>query len=122
MGLSVHVGILADLKANDEEGFEGTRTVLEDLAARLAARGIERHVEPEDLADEAIQGWDMVGYSGLHHLRLVAARATITVNIGEPVEDPDYDRSVDAYHARFGSKPSWWSRLRGRRTAPSFEH
>lgn len=70
MGLALSVGILADLKANDPEGFKDFVGFFDSLNEFLKSIDLEVHNEPLD-----IEVWDaeMFGYSGLHRLRRLAA-------------------------------------------------
>lgn len=69
MGLSVVVGLLADMKANDPEGAEHLEAELAELSAALVAAGLPPHREPD--AAEMWEG-EGYGYAGLHALRQVA--------------------------------------------------
>src|SRR5688572_505740 len=66
MGLSLEVGILADLKEHDPEGAQQFREEFETLNRFLASEGLPPHHEPESCE---VWSGDMWGYSGLHYLR-----------------------------------------------------
>jgi hypothetical protein len=70
VGLALCVGLLRDLKANDAEGFETFSAYFNEVNSLLAENGLPGHIEPENAAP-----WDaqMLGYSGLHYLRRIAA-------------------------------------------------
>ena len=70
MGLFIEVGILADLRENDEEGYEYSRKQFELLNTYLNQVGLPRHDEPNNCE---IWGCAMYGYSGLHYIRRLAA-------------------------------------------------
>ena len=70
MGLGLEVGILADLRENDEEGYEYFRSQLDALNSCLQQANIPDHAEPEDCE---VWSGEMFGYSGLHYLRRFAA-------------------------------------------------
>jgi hypothetical protein len=70
MGLSLEVGMLADLRENDFEGYERYRNQFELLNEYLGEIGLPSHHEPENCE---IWSCEMYGYSGLHYLRRIAA-------------------------------------------------
>ncbi len=69
MGLSIEVGYLADVVANDPEEAEFAFADYELMDEALAEKGLERLAEPT-----TGDTWsaDFLGYSGLHALREVA--------------------------------------------------
>lgn len=81
MGLSLCIGILADLRENDLEGYEYYSNQFELLNEYLRRIGLPIHNEPESCE---IMGWEMYGYSGLHYLRRLAAHFDLTGNLPEP--------------------------------------
>lgn len=110
MGLALAVGILADLKANDEEGYRDLKEQFAAVNTALAALHLGPHAEPEH-----IDAWscDMWGYSGLHDLRRVAAYEAFEYDIptpgtGETSRDPVV---VDYYRETTGSPFAWLRRL-----------
>jgi hypothetical protein len=69
MGLTVEVGFLADVIANDPDAAaDGVRDFAR-IADALAEAGLEPYVEPNDCP---VWSADLLGYSGLHALREVA--------------------------------------------------
>jgi hypothetical protein len=78
MGLALEVGILADLRENDQDGFEEYQHQFERLKEFLEQVGLPAHHEPEDCA---VWSCDMYGYSGLHYLRRIAAHIDLTNNL-----------------------------------------
>lgn len=70
MGLSVEVGYLADVIANDPEEAEFAFVYYELMDEALAEKGLERLDEPTDCD---VWSADLLGYSGLHALREAAA-------------------------------------------------
>lgn len=64
MGLAIQVGGF-----DDEEDLE----MFEPLSQALVAEGLAPHVEPRDLGPDGAFSCGMHGYSGLHHLRRLAA-------------------------------------------------
>ena len=69
MGLTVEVGFLADLIANDPEEAQLAFVDFERIDEALAEKGLERLDEPTKGEDWSA---DLLGYSGLHALREVA--------------------------------------------------
>jgi hypothetical protein len=97
MGLSVEVGMLADLLENDEEGAEWFRDSIEAVNAVLLENNLPPHREPDQLPPH--ENRTLVGsypYSFLHFLRRVAAHVAenpgwIAIPFPEssdPTEDP----------------------------------
>jgi hypothetical protein len=82
MGLALEVGILADLKKADAEGFAYFKEQFEILNQVLSDAGLGRHIEPEDL--DEVFSCGMYGYSGLHYLRRVGAHLAL----GRPIPPP----------------------------------
>jgi hypothetical protein len=76
MGLSLSVGMLADLLVNDEEGAEWFADEIDNLNGLLAKAGLKTHIEPRTLPDGADFSCDMWGYRGLHRLRRIAVHMT----------------------------------------------
>ncbi|NOK58013.1 MAG: hypothetical protein GFH27_549287n317 [Chloroflexi bacterium AL-W] len=100
MGLSISVGILADLIINDQEGAAWVREDLTIVNRYLTEAGLPAHVEPEQLP---LLDWRTkdcsFSYSPLHHLRRIYARTQEDPN-GDltPVaegEDPIKDQAVE---------------------------
>jgi hypothetical protein len=85
MGLSVSVGLLSDLRMNDEAGYLNLRQEIERLNQFLAEQGLTGLQEPEQLPDDAIFSAQMLGYSGLHHLRYYAACLALGMPEPRPV-------------------------------------
>ena len=82
MGLGLEVGILADLKDADEEGYAAYVDAFEKLRIVLRSAGLEEHVEPDDMDD--IFFCDMLSTSGIHYLRRIAAHLAL----GRPTPAP----------------------------------
>ena len=97
MGLSINVGMLADLLENDVEGADWFREAMDDVNVVLAENGLGPHVEPETLpALDNRSSIDGFPYSFLHYLRRVAAHvaespgwiATPFPESSSPTDDP----------------------------------
>jgi hypothetical protein len=103
MGLTLTVGMLADLVAQGEdEDATFLRDELSLIADAFAEAGLPAHREPEQLADGATPwGRDMLGYAGLHALRRVAAHLDLTGKLPAPLgddEEPAEDPLLAAYY------------------------
>lgn len=123
MGLSLEVGILADLKHNDEEGYGYHARAFERMSTFLEALGLPAHAEPIDCE---VWSADMLSYSGLHDVRRLAAY----LDAERPLPPPSTragasDPLLEAYYAAVDEpSPSFLKRLfgskpRGRR---AFDH
>jgi hypothetical protein len=100
VGLDITVGFLIDQLENDEEGADWFRDEVEGLNSKLRAAGLQEHGEPEDGFEP--ESFAMVGYSGLHTLRLVAAYDAAGRGLPRPYLETDNtdDPLVDAYYER----------------------
>ncbi len=97
MGLALEVGILADLKTADEEGYEYFRNQFVLLNALPAINALPAHNEPEDVP---ILSCEMYGYFGLHFLRRIAAHLLVNGAVPDPclerpTNDPVYHKCYD---------------------------
>ena len=74
MGLALEVGILSDLKIHDQEGYNEVKIKFQNCYSILERYGVPSNFqEPEDLHENEIWSCQMLGYSGLHYLRRLAA-------------------------------------------------
>jgi hypothetical protein len=114
MGLALSVGLLADLKQNDTEGFADFSAHFSAVNKLLAARGLPGHTEPDDIAP-----WDaeMYGYSGMHYLRRLAAHVDSGLSLPEPGnENSSEDKRLEAYFDHVANRsPGFVKGLFGRR-------
>lgn len=110
MGLSLEVGILVDLRENDEEGFDYFRNQFEALNSHLNQANIAAHVEPDDCE---VWSCEMFGYSGLHYLRRLAAYLDATEHLPPPGDDgASKDPRLEQYFQHvMGKIPSFAARL-----------
>jgi hypothetical protein len=115
--LALEVGILADLKDNDPDGFEYHAGAISRVNTFLASRGLRQHSEP---ASCEVWSGEMLGYSGLHDLRRLAAHVDSKGGLPEPsTGDSSEDETLAAYFASVeGKRPPLISRLL--RSGPSF--
>lgn len=81
MGLALVVGHLADQIENDPEGAEWFRNDMQKLNSFLATQNLPPHIEPEKCE---VYWCSMLGYSGLHYLRRVAASLALQSKIPKP--------------------------------------
>ena len=93
MGLCLCVGFAADLKENDPEGYEDFKAEIAKVNATLRAQGLPEHHEPDEVGAADFISLDMMGYSGLHYLRRIAAHISFTGKLPPP---GDSDSSKDA--------------------------
>ena len=91
MGLSLIVGILADLQQYDDEGLQHYLDEFAQINRILVEQGLPEHHEPTQMEGEVWSG-DMPGYSGLHDVRRLAAY----IWKGEPLPEP---ASVEVHYA-----------------------
>jgi hypothetical protein len=126
MGLSIQVGMVADLKRNDPEGCEQYREGLAKLSKLLVAAGLKPHAEPEELPEEQVWSSDMWGYSGLHRLRRVAAHLALGLPLPPPAKDDADDPVTERYYAAAsGGGGGLLARLLGKTPRPqklAFQH
>lgn len=124
MGLDLEVGILADLKQHDEDGYQHYLGQFSAVNKCLQSVGLPEHREPGQLADDRIFSCSMGGYSFLHHLRRLAAHLALGKPLPPPSEaEAPEDPVVAAYYAQRAPRQGLLARLL-RRTAPGlrFEH
>jgi hypothetical protein len=124
MGLSLIVGILADLKDQDEEGAGHYRAQFDAVNRALKTEKVPTPQEPEVL--ESSYSGDMFDYSALHHLRKIAAFSRAGFDVPAPwTDDPGKDPIVQECDDTLGErKPSLLSRLFGkpRLASPRHDH
>ena len=119
--------MLADLRANEEE--ESFQDFVDEFAAInkvLRAAGLPEHREPVDLGEEDGISYDMIGYSGLHYLRRIAAH--VWDGRGRPPpgsQESPRDPVMDRYYATI-DRPQSKRRLglfrRPPQERPNFDH
>ena len=118
MGLALEIGLLADLKESDPQGFASYQKQFEQLNQLLQLRELPLHHEPTTLDDKQKWGCDLWGYSGLHTLRRVAALIALTNQLPTPLvreERASQDLMVEKYYSLFQRSPkNIWSRFLGK--------
>lgn len=88
MGLDLEVGILADLKDADEEGYGHYVDEFASLNNVLRSEGLDEHVEPDELDEMFSCG--MLGYAGIHYLRRIA----VHLALGRPTPAPGNEETI----------------------------
>jgi hypothetical protein len=106
MGLALEVGILADLKDADEEGYASYIDAFARLNNVLRSEGFEVHVEPEEL--DEIFSCDMLSYTGIHYLRRIAVHLALGKPIPAPGDEQTYRNIAlsDEYFDNFNAGKS----------------
>lgn len=111
MGLAIEVGILADLRENDEDGFEEFDKQFKLINKFLTANGIPAYTEPIEIGEEVLS-FEMWGYSGLHYLRRFAAILAATGEMPTPGNDDAADDPIlQKYYANNGSTSEKYKHL-----------
>src|SRR5262245_44899537 len=113
MGLSLEVGILTDLKENDQEGAEHFREEFRTLNRYLESEDLPPHDEPESCE---VWSCDMWGYTGLHYLRRIAAHLDLSGRLPPPGDENSSKDSILEQYFRLvdGGASSFLSRIFGR--------
>lgn len=123
MGLALEVGVLADLKEGDPEGFEYHASALARLNRFLESCELPPHREPEDCE---VWSGEMIGYSGLHDLRRLAAHLDAEAPLPAPSRgDGTEDACLAGYYASADARRlGLFQRLFGRkaRYRRGFDH
>jgi hypothetical protein len=81
------VGYLADVMSGDPEGSTEVSGYFARLNEALVSAGCKPHLEPVELDESLRFSCDMWGYSGLHHLRRIAAHVALGLPMPSPVAD-----------------------------------
>lgn len=103
MGLGLMVGYLADVRQEDPEFADEFIGRIKAVEACLERQGLSGYSEPPDLPEDDWFSCEMVGYSGLHHLRRLAAYVALDQPLYTPsLEAPDDDPVVERYYEAVG--------------------
>ena len=108
MRLALCVGVPSEIRDSDPEYIAYFEQQVEAINGVLESFGLPPHREPFDIEDERTFECEMVGYSGLHYLRRVAAHLALGRDLPPPGDDAaasdhvlsDYYRIFDASFAR----------------------
>src|SRR5687767_407547 len=112
------VGFEAGADETDSEYREYFEQQLEAINEILESFGLPRHEEPFDLEDERLFECDMLGYSGLHYLRRLAAHLALKGELPPPGdEDAGSDSVLNDYNRIFDA-----SFTQGKATGMPFQH
>ena len=104
MGLTVEIGILPDLRENDEEGYEYYLNQFNAINTHLQKAGLPTHQEPSKCES---WGYEMYGYSGLHYLRRIAAYMDCNEKLPPPGDKNAHkDDVVNGYYEKYLGKSS----------------
>lgn len=107
MGLAIYVGVPSEIRENDPEYVAYFGQQVEAINGVLESFDLPPHREPFDLEDERTVECEMVGYSGLHYLRRLAAHLALGRDLPPPGDDgaasdpvlSDYYKIFDASFA-----------------------
>ncbi|MHC5058158.1 MAG: hypothetical protein ACYTKD_26160 [Planctomycetota bacterium] len=107
MGLAITVRAMID-RQEDEGALESLKADLAQLNGSLRASGLPEHEEPALSQGVLPVSYEMYGYSGLHHLRRLAAllRTGKSLSPVSDGEDPSCDPALDGYYSLCDMNPS----------------
>ena len=108
MGLALCVGVPSEIRESDPEYVAYFEQQVDAINGVLESFGLPPHREPFDLEDERTFECEMIGYSGLHYLRRLAAHLALGKELPPPSDDTaagdpvlsDYYRIFDASFSR----------------------
>lgn len=125
MGLCLVVGVLQDMQ-DDEEAVADFEEQFSEVNRLLRAKGLPEHHEPRTPAVDQHWSCDMIGYSGLHYLRRLAAHLWAENKLPPPGDhSAANDPLLTRYYVSMGqSTASGLGRLfgRGKPLGPRFDH
>jgi hypothetical protein len=108
VGLALCVGVPSEIRESDPEYVAYFEQQVEAINGVLESFELPPHHEPFDVEDERTFECDMIGYSGLHYLRRIAAHLALGRDLPPPGDDgaasdpvlSDYYKIFDASFAR----------------------
>jgi hypothetical protein len=125
MGLSLRVGLLADLAERHPDRVDALAGDFDALNRALAAAGAPTYREPRHLSRQLRWSADMFGYSGLHYLRRVAAHLDLRGTLPPPGDKNVANDPVLLEYYGAGAKPGLLRRFFGTRPSRrsrTFDH
>lgn len=118
MGLALCVGVPSEIRESDPEYVAYFEQQVETINGILESFDLPLHHEPFDVEDERTFECDMIGYSGLHYLRRVAAHLALGRELPPPGDDgAASDTVLGDYYKIFDA-----SFARGQATGMPFQH
>ena len=118
MGLAICVGVPSEIRESDPEYIDYFEQQVEAINGVLEQFGLPPHREPFDVEDERTFECDMIGFSGLHYLRRLAAHLALGKELPPPGdEDARGDPVLSDYYRIFDA-----SFARGQSTGIAFQH
>ncbi len=84
MGLTIEIGLLADLRENDQEGYEERLQQFVVVNQALGSAGLPDHHEPVDLRGKQPWWCNIGGYGTIRYLRRLAAHLWARGGVHEP--------------------------------------
>lgn len=108
MGLALCVGVPSEIRESDPEYVAYFEQQVDAINSVLESFDLPPHREPFDVEDERTFECEMIGFSGLHYLRRVAAHLALGLELPPPGDDDaasdpvlnDYYRIFDERFAR----------------------
>lgn len=130
MGLTIGVGFLSREARDNVEEVEVFKEVYHSLNEVLAEAGIPPHHEPLDISESASFDAQMLGYTGLHAIRRLAAYYVCEGRLPPPgpfdryAEDPVTELLYQKLQKDLAPKSDNFlpSLLSSEQAAPSFQH
>lgn len=116
--LALCVGVPSVIRESDPEYVEYFQQQVEAINGVLDSFGLPPHREPFDVEDERTFECDMIGFSGLHYLRRIAAYLALGRAVPPPGDDnAASDPVLNDYYHIFDA-----SFARGEATGIAFQH
>jgi len=118
LGLALCVGVPSEIRDSDPEYVAYFEQQVEVINGVLESFGLTPHREPFDVEDERTFECEMIGYSGLHYLRRIAAHLALGRELPPPGDDDaGSDAVLHDYYKIFDA-----SFAQGKAAAMPFQH